>query len=183
MEKRVSYSGIIIILLVVAIIAMSVGFAVYSSNLNINGTATVQSSNWNVEFDTDTFQETVGGVEPTSEPVIDVTSVTYDVTLAEPGDFYEFTIDVANTGTFDANLVGITMSDISTHSAYLQHTVTYGSTPYTSSQTGLNVPLTATTGTETVTVRAEYLQPDTADELPETQQKVTLTVTLNYEQA
>ena len=182
MEKRVSYSGIIIMLLVVAIITMSVGFAVYSSNLEINGTATVQNSNWNVEFDTDSFQETVGGVEPDTEPVINVTSVSYDVTLTEPGDFYEFTIDVANSGTFDAKLVGITMSDISTYSAYLKHTVTYGSTPYTTSQSGLSVPLVAS-DTETVTVRVEYVQPDSAADLPQTAQEVTLNVTLNYEQA
>ena len=32
----------------------------------------------------------------------DTTEVTYEVTLAKPGDFYEFTVDAVNAGTVDA---------------------------------------------------------------------------------
>lgn len=183
MEKRISYSGVAIILLIVAIVAMSIGFAVFSSNLKINGSATVSSSSWKVEFDPATLEVTEGSVSAT-EPSINATTATYTVTLAKPGDFYEFTVDVKNLGTFDANLTSVTMSDISQHSKYLTYSVTYGSqSPYTQTTSGLSLPLAAESGVETVKVRVEYVQPADSTDLPATEQQVTLNTTLLYEQA
>ena len=182
MEKRMNHSGIVIMLLAVAIVAMSVGFAVFSANINLNGTAHVSSSSWRVELDEGSYEETVGSVSPTSTPTINATSMTYDVTLAKPTDFYEFTIDVKNLGTFDAKLTGITLSDISTHSNYLKYTVTYNDQEYSQTSTGLSEILSATSGVETVKVRVEYVQPDDSTQLPSTPQNVTLTATLDYEQ-
>ena len=125
MEKKISYSGLVVVVLAVAVLIMSVGFAVFSTNLSINGTAQVSSSNWQVEFDESSYEETPGSVSPTSVPTINTTSMTYQVTLAKPTDFYEFTIDVKNLGTFNAQLKSITMTDITEHANYLKYTVTY----------------------------------------------------------
>ena len=182
MEKRINHSGIVIVLLAVALVAMSVGFAVFSTTLNFNGEAQVSSSSWRVELDESSYEETEGSVSPSSAPTINTTSMTYNVTLAKPTDFYEFTIDVKNLGTFDANLKSITMSDISTHSNYLKYTVTYKGQEYTQTTPDLSIPLTAGSGVETVKVRVEYIQPADSSQLPSSPQNVTLTTSLDYEQ-
>lgn len=184
MEKKVNYSGIAVVVLAAAILVMSVGFAAYSSTLNINGSAAVSSAKWLVQFDDASFQETVGSVETTEEPTINGTSVTYSVALEKPGDFYEFTIDVENGGTFDAQLDSITMTDISEHANYLKYTLTYDGVEYTptSLTTGLPKTLTAGSRAEDVKVRVEYIQPSSADQLPTELKNVTLNATLNYSQ-
>lgn len=182
MEKKISYSGLTITLLAVAIVIMSVGFAAFSANLNINGTAQVSSSSWRVEFDESTYKETEGSVSPTSDPTINTTSMTYQVTLAKPTDFYEFTIDVKNLGTFDAQLKSITMTDISEHANYLKYTVTYGGTEYTKTTSNLSIPLTAGSGVEEVKVRVEYIQPSDSSLLPSEAKTVTLSTSLDYQQ-
>ena len=63
----------------------------------------------------------------------------FETTLNMPGDFYEFTIEVENTGDFDALLDSITISSLSDAQAkYLSHKVTYGTNEYTTTTTGLS---------------------------------------------
>lgn len=184
MEKKFKYSGVIVILLVVVVVAMSVGFAVYSTMININGTATVQTANWNVALDEATYQETEGSVAASPRPTINATSMNYTVTLNEPGDFYEFTIDVKNTGTFDAELKGITMGGITGHENYLKYTITYDGTDYTTTNASLSgLTLAAETGVKEIKVRVEYIQPASASDLPQTQQTVNLTASFDFQQA
>ena len=178
MKKSIGFSAVIIGLLVVAIVAMSVGFAVFSSNLEINGKTTVESSTWNIQFDEESYSETMGS--ETTTPEFNVTSMTYAVTLTEPGDFYEFTVNVENNGTFDAQLTGITLTDLTPEQEkYLTYTLTYASTPYTSSQSNLSIDL-AHGSTAPVKVRVEYIQPENPADLPSETTPITLNATLNY---
>ena len=180
MKKSIGFSAVIIGLLVVAIVAMSVGFAFFSSNLEINGKTTVESSTWNIQFDEESYSETMGS--ETTTPEFTVTSMTYAVTLTEPGDFYEFTVNVENNGTFDAQLTGITLTDLTLEQEkYLTYTLTYASTPYTSSQSALAIDL-ASGSTAPVKVRVEYIQPENPEELPSETTPITLNATLNYSQ-
>ena len=56
-----------------------------------------------------------------SSPSVGETSITYEVTLEKPGDFYSFDIDVINDGSFDAQLTKITMSELTeAQSKYLK---------------------------------------------------------------
>ena len=183
MKKGVGFSAVLIVLLVVAVVAMSIGFAVFSQNLNINGTATVASSNWNVQFKTDSYQESVGSVQvDTGNRTLNATSMTFDVDLAKPGDFYEFTVTVENAGTLNAYLSGITMSTLDEdQQKYLKYQITYdnGST-YTTTTSSLNNDL-ASGATADVKVRVEYIQPAVPEDLPtDGPQEITLTATLNY---
>lgn len=183
MKKSISYSTVIIVLLGVAIVAMSIGFAAFASNLTIEGSASVESSNWNIGFQEDSYQETSGSVTVQPENrTIEGTSMTYDVTLSEPGDFYEFTINVENKGTFDAQLSGITMSSLTTEQAkYLTYTVSYNGTSYTTTQSNLNIDLLSS-ATAPVKVRVEYIQPDNPADLPSSVQEISLNATLNFVQ-
>lgn len=186
MEKKRNGQLAVILVLAVAILFMSVGFAAYSTTLNINGTATVKANKWSVHFVDTSYAETTGSVAATNHTISD-TSATYTVTLTKPGDFYEFSIDVINDGSFDAVLKSITMSTLSAAEAkYLTYTLTYDGTAYTASQSGLSLSLPYATGsnTKTVKVRVSYVQPENSADLPTTEDAtVTLTASLGYEQA
>lgn len=186
MEKKRNGQLAVILVLAVAILFMSVGFAAYSTTLNINGTATVKANKWSVHFVDTSYAETTGSVAATTHTISD-TSATYTVTLTKPGDFYEFSVDVINDGSFDAVLKSITMSTLSAAEAkYLTYTLTYDGTAYTASQSGLSLSLPYATGsnTKTVKVRVSYVQPENSADLPTTEDAtVTLTASLGYEQA
>ena len=181
MMKKLSNTSVIIGCLIIALVTMSVGFAAYASNLTINGTTNVEGSTWSISFDEASYQETVGSVVA-SNKTVDATSMTYEVSLQKPGDFYEFTINVNNKGTFDAQLSGITMSTLTAEQAkYLTYTITYDGNSYTTSQTNLNLDLLKS-GSKSVKVRVEYIQPELSTDLPAVQQTISLNATLNYVQ-
>lgn len=182
MEKRREGQNIIIAILAVAVLTMSIGFAAFFSQLDIGGEVTVAKSIWNIAFDENTYQESASSV--TAQKTINGTSMSYAVTLDKPGDFYEFTINVKNVGTFDANLTGITLSTLTTEQQkYLSYKLTYDTTTYTATTNNLSIPLAKNTGEKPVKVRVEYIQPTSPDDLPQTEVNLTLTASLTYNQA
>ena len=181
----------VIAVLAIAILVMSVGFAAYSQNLNINGTATFSAAKWSVHFDTSSYAETAASTaHPTTTPTPSSTDLAYTVTLAKPGDKYEFTINVVNEGTMDADLKSITITPSpSPVPVYVSHKVNVAGTDYTttnSSITGVTLAKQTgnTPGTQTVKVTVEYLEPANASDLPQNaDQTVTFFVTLGYQSA
>lgn len=185
MEKNKGTQTLVIVLLSFTILFMTVGFAVFASTLTINGTATVSPSKWSVHYVTNTYAESTGSVAADSTNITN-TDVTYSVTLAKPGDFYEFTINVINDGTFDAVLKALTMTSLTTaQSKYLTYTVTYDGTDYSASASNLSLSLPCTSGsnTKTVKVRVTYVQPENSSDLPADAVNVTLNASLDYEQS
>ena len=175
---------VVLLLLIVAIIIATVGFALYTQTLNINGTVTVKGSPWNVHFEVDNIVKSANSVDADSQSVTK-TDFTFTVTLNKPGDFYEATVDVINAGTLNAELTSVTMTALGNpQQKYLSYKVYYDGHEFTSSQTGLSYPLPATSGnTKTVKVRAEYIAPENSNDLPGTDDPVTLTASLGFEQA
>lgn len=183
MERRKDGQIIAIAALAIAIVFMSVGFAVFAQNLNINGTATVEAASWDIHFDPSTFALSTGSEAVTQSFDAGNTTLTWSTTLSQPGDFAEFTVDAKNFGTLDANLKSITMSGLSNEqSNYLDYLISYGGVTYSTSQTGLSKPLAAN-ASETVKVKLVYKLPDESTQLPSTDVTVNLTATLGYEQA
>ena len=183
MERRKDGQIVAIAALAIAIVFMSVGFAVFAQNLNINGTAKVEKAVWDVHFDNNTFQELTGSKSVTKTFDESNTTLTWSTTLSKPGDIAGFTVDAKNFGTFDANLKSITLSPLTTEqSKYLKYLVSYDGGSYSTSQTGLTKALAAGTA-KTVTVKVEYIQPTDSSDLPTEDVNVTLTATLGYEQA
>ena len=188
MKKNINYSSITMLLLVVAVVVMAVGFANFSNNLNIKGTTTVSGASWNVGFVSDSYEESSGSLSVAEgDRSISNLSMTYKVTLSKPGDFYEFTVDVKNSGTFDASLTGITMTSLTeAQSKYLTYKVYYNGTEYTATNSNISNVVLNCTDTETtdnvakVKVRVEYIQPASADDLPSTAQEIELQATLSY---
>lgn len=174
----------------IAILIMAVGFANWATNLNIQGSTTVGSSSWKIQYVTTSYVESANSVTvPAGNRTIDATSMEFSVALAQPGDFYEFTITVENAGTFDATLSSISMSSLTTEQAkYLTYTITINGQIYSqtnNSITGTNLLAAGAASNadkQDVTVRVEYVQPANSADLPSSQQSITLTATLNYVQ-
>ena len=185
MEKKKNTQMFVIAILAVAVLTMSVGFAAFTQTLDISGNVSVASSSWNIQFDTSSYKESSGSVSIAADNrTISGTSMTYNVTLTKPGDFYEFTVNVKNTGTFDANLTGITMSSLTTEqSKYLTYEIDYNGNTYTSTQTGLSIALANTSGVVPVKVKVSYVQPENPADLPSSEVTIPLTASLTYNQA
>lgn len=135
--------GLLISMLCVVVIIMAVAFAAFSTNLNVNGTATI-SSTWNVAFDGNNSSCSDG-----SNVIVSGTTATLSVGLEAPGDEVTCTIAVKNTGTLDAKLSSIT----STPSG--EAPITFTVTPSTSDLATRPI-LAKESGTETITVKIAY---------------------------
>ena len=77
-----------------------------SSNLNINGTSHINNATWNIYWDN--VQVTTGSVTASTPNISNGTTVSYNVTLTNPGDYYEFTVDAVNAGSINAIIDSIT---------------------------------------------------------------------------
>ena len=94
------------LLAVALLFVISIGYAALSTTLSINGTANIASNSWNVHFAN--IQTTTGSVTPTTAPTVsgtNTTSLTWAVSLAEPGDFYELS-GCGNTSAADRRQPG-----------------------------------------------------------------------------
>lgn len=181
MRQEKSLQNIVVVVLAIAVLAMSVGFATYNQSLNINGTATFTAAKWDVHFDTSTFAET-STIHADPSPTVGNTSISYSVTLPQPGSTYSFHVDVKNYGTIDASLKKITMTGLTTDQAkYITYVVNYAGTDYTATTDNINAVLAASThATATVTVTVSYVAPAEATDLPATDQQLNLNVQLDY---
>ena len=168
------------ILLIILILGLGIGYAYINSDLNINGTAQVNSANWDVHWAN--IQVSTGSVSASSPTISNQTTVNYSVTLNTPGDYYEFTVDAVNGGSIDAMIDTIDSklngATITTLPDYLNYTVTYSD----------GVPLEQNhqllhNTTEKYKVRIEYRTDIELNQLPTTNQSLTLQFTVTYRQA
>ena len=168
------------ILLIILILGLGIGYSYINSDLNINGTAQVNSANWDVHWAN--IQVTNGSVSASSPTISNQTTVNYSVVLNTPGDYYEFTVDAVNGGsidamidTIDSKLNGATITELPD---YLRYMVTYED----------GVPLEANhqllhNTAETYKVRIEYKTNISVNQLPTTDQTLSLQFTVTYRQA
>lgn len=187
MKKRGNTQNILIIALSIVVIAMSIGFAAIERDLQITGTVNLTGNVFQVQFQDNSYDEVENSVQATSATLSGL-SGTYTVTLAKPGDFYEFTGVIENVGNFDASLTEVTLTNSLTaeQQKYITYTVTYDSTSYTQTTTGITgVTLSHTTGSNTVPIRVRVLYnvPTVeADLLTSNLSGITLGVTFHFVQ-
>lgn len=171
-EKTKNY---IIIGLLVCVCFISVAFAALASTLNINGSAQIKTNSWDVHFENVANKTTTGAPTVTTEPTIDglTTTVSYAVTLNQPGDKYSFTVDVVNAGSIDAKLSSINVGGVSTEQdVYVNYTVS-----------GIvQDEVLAAGASKTISVSVEYDPTVSATQLPTVDQSLTLTAVLNFVQ-
>ena len=169
-----------IVLIIIVLFGVSVGYAVISRTLTINGNYEIKQNTWNIYFDN--VLVTNGSVT-SNLPVIDTTTkstVSFNVMLNLPGDFYEFIVDVVNSGTIDAMIESITKTPTltATQAKYLNYIIEYENGEQITSK-----QLVSKNSLVRLKVRVEYRTDLTASDLPTTTETLNLGFTLNYVQA
>ena len=165
------------------IIGMTLGFAAINTTLQLIGTLNISRTTWNIHWENPTK---VGGVNATQDVHLktgDNTTVEYQVNLANPGDYYEFTVDAKNEGTIDAMVTGFTNKVYEnnveiTKPDYLDFIVTYSDDKQIA-----NNHLLASTKSETYKVKVMYKTGLTADQLPTSTSTYKFTFSVTYMQA
>ena len=129
-NKQLTTTFILCSLLLIGVI-----YAILQANLQINGTAKIQANTWDIHFDNIQVNENsvsigAGDSAATIDPENNC-KVDFEVTLSLPGDFYEFTIDVVNSGTIDGMIgelnktLKVNNETVSETPNYLDYSVTY----------------------------------------------------------
>ena len=168
-----------LILIVVILLGISIGYAAISKTLMINGNSEVKENTWDIHFEN--IQVTMGSVTAIKKAVIeDELSVDFSVNLNLPGDFYEFTVDVVNSGTIDAMLDNVVKIPELTEqqTKYLNYTIEYINNEQIE-------PKQLIKSSEYVRykVRVEYKTDLTEEDLPTITETLNLGFTVNYVQA
>ena len=160
MKKSRMYKYLILIVIVLSI---GIGYAFLTVDLKINGTVGINDSRWNVHFAN--YQQTSNStITPTNgnAPVITgdtTTEISYNVTFNEPGDVYEFTVDIVNGGTMEATITSLETdlkigdNAVSYIPNYLEYSLTYSNGDEFVIPHGL-----AAWVSEKVLVRVEFMQ-------------------------
>ncbi len=214
MRKKSLFNNkyLLIALFVLLIGGVSVGFALISSYVQINGKAKIGEVNWDVRFtNVDTAKPgnvtlvttDCGGagqpecdIAPRIKTGTNDTQAEWSVTLNQPGDQYSFSIDVWNKGTLDALLTNVsaptgTNLDLTTaEEVYLNYTITstnidndVGPLPAESATAGAGETLVLKAGKKyRLTFTIVYDSTIQASQIPDGAQTVNLGYKLDFQQ-
>ena len=167
----------IIVSLLIAVVAMAIGYAALSSQLTINGTAEVTST-WDVKMTSisEGTKSNLAGVEPTA--IVNSAELSGNTTAT-------FDVVVTNNGSLDAKLSNVTATATDGSEGPLELTEAKGIN-YEVTIDGEDIESakesTITNGGDTQTVHVKVYWDQTATEVPENATKKLL-VNLEYVQA
>ena len=122
----------VFVVLFVLLCSLGIGYAFLRTELTINGTANFLNARWDIHFanlviNPNSVELSTGNVGAAIST--NTTEVSYAITLRQPGDFYEFTVDAVNSGSIDAMIDTISSKmggvEITTLPAYMEYYVTY----------------------------------------------------------
>ena len=173
--------NIMIAALLIAVVALAIGYAAFATTLTINGHAVIDS-NWDVEIISITPSYSGTAVETTNSPTtpsFTATTATFDTTLKAPGDYATYTVKVKNKGTITAKLNSITPSDFTTLNAATPAVIKYSIT----SQPALNSTLAPSAEVDFV-FKVEFDENATAEQVAALTAPIekSLTATIEYVQ-
>lgn len=126
-----SKKNYLVIALVIALVSLAVGYAAFSQNLTISGTAT-GTTTWDVKFTDATMSDTTHGTAIVADD-----TVTVNGTLGFPGDAFTVTTEITNAGSLPAKLTEFNLTD-DTGAEFANDDVT------------VEIPTMATDGTEII---------------------------------
>ena len=184
MKKRSNKVKIFLLLLLV----ITVGYALLSQTLDINGTTNIKKSNWSIIWDNVVVNEnSVKGESVTTAASItntEKTLVEYSISLSEPGEFYEFTVDAKNEGTIDGMINTVSNKVYESNGTtektlpeYLTYSVTYSDGKAIEPK-----QLLSAGSTEKYKVRVEF-KDVSADKLPSQNETLKFKFEVEYVQA
>ena len=147
-QKRNKYLALILLLLVVS--GISIGFAVMSAQLNVQGTSTITESTWDIDIgdgditvpddetatinpsNPDELTPDDGKVTPSNPNPngaiiwMDGNTVYFKHILTKPGDIFTFDVTYTNNGTINAQVANVTKSELNaTAKRFLNYNATY----------------------------------------------------------
>ena len=176
------------ILFLTLLLVITVGYALLSQTLDINGTTNIKKTTWSIIWDNVVVNEnSVKGDAVTQAAQItntEKTLVEYSITLSEPGEFYEFTVDAKNEGTIDGmvNIVSNkTYESNGTTEKTLPEYLTYSVT-YSDGKAIAPKQLLKAGTTEKYKVRVEF-KDVSADKLPSQNETLKFKFEVEYVQA
>ena len=131
---------IAVVAVLILVFAVSIGYAYLSATFTINGSSKISGETWDLHFEN--YSQTANStITPAAGKTPDTsgnnkTAISYEVEFEQPGDVYEFTIDVRNGGSVDAMIESfqtkikiddgeeqvLTNSNLPT---YMSHSITY----------------------------------------------------------
>ena len=173
-------------LLVFLLLGLSLGYALLTQDLTINGITKVKGNTWDIHFDnvqinSNSVPLSTGDSAATIDSNDD-TLVNYTITLSKPGDYYEFTVDAVNAGTVDGmigevinKLNGTVISSTNPLPVYLDYTFSYADGAVVASNHLLEAG-----HTETYKIRVEFKRDIENDELPTADQTNSFSFGIDY---
>lgn len=178
MIKRRSKNGIWFALVAI-IVLLGVGYSALTSTLDINGITNVTTTRWNVNLAN--VQVTAGSVTAPAPTINSSNStINYQVTLANPGDFYEFTVDAKNLGSIDAMIESVSSKYNSVEITnnlpkYLNYRVSYDDDSTIVANQRLNAGQT-----KKIKIRVEFRSVVNPTDLPTSNQSMSFSFQIKY---
>ena len=165
-------------LVAVCVFTLTIAYAALNAVLTIQGSAQVTSSNWDVHLANPKVRN--GSATTTVPSIITGSTIEFSTTLNMPGDFYEFTVDVVNSGSIDAMIENVAKTPELTveQAKYLKYEVNYAN-----GESIANKQTIAAGVTMPIKVRIEYRKDLVASDLPTGQVQLTLGLVLDYIQS
>lgn len=180
---RHNHSNVISLIILLLLLAVGIGYASLQGELNINGTATIGDNTWDIHFAN--IQVEDGSVSTDSSAEIDSTDntkINFGVTLVKPGDFYEFTVDIVNSGTIDGMIESFTSTinnqPISNLPTYLEYSLTYSE-----GEEIANNHLLEANRIEPIRVKISFKEDIDTNDLPTSTNQFNFSIDLNYIQS
>lgn len=174
-KRRVSRTGStrnkLLIIAAVVVGLASIAYAAYSQDLTVNGTGTA-AGGWDVGITSIVLSGSDGATEnsPASHTG---TSASFDVDLAYPGAYADYTVTVTNNGNIPAILSSIT--DLASKNAEVPTYITYAVSGVTANTTTIGTNA-GVDNTNTITVHIEW----TAGTNPDTSQNNSKAATITF---
>lgn len=186
-KKNKKHREIYIVLLL--ILCISIGFSYLSAKMDIGGNTTVKKQSWDVHFanlveTNSTIPESGSNASDLGSATITAgktTEVTFDSTLSVPGDYYEFTVDVVNSGSINAMLDSSITNTVLTdeQKKYLTYSVTYNDGTEIKENDGIHAGKSVK-----IKVRVEFKKDISDSDLPKTEDiQFSSAYSMNYVQA
>ena len=165
-------------LVMISVFTLTVVYAALSVTLNITGNAQVNAASWDIHLEN--VKVDSGSISNTVPVITSNTTATFTTTLKNPGDYYQFTIDVVNNGSIDAMIDSVSKSPTlsETQAKYLNYIIEY--------ENGESINTKQLVSKESfvrLKVRVEFRKDITASDLPTTSETLNLAFTVNYVQS
>ena len=172
-----------IMFLIILILGLTIGFAILTQTLKIDGTGLVKGNSWDIHW---ANPEVIDGSASDVIPTLSNsnTLATYEIDLYNPGDYYEFTIDAVNAGTLDAEILKLDNNFYNSSDEeidlpnYLKSTIT--NIDGTSIEKGQRLN---SQESKKYKVRVDYRDDVDSSELPSTDETITGKISIEYIQA